>query len=572
MRDRIVFKKFLDIKTAFYSFYQFSPREISKTLLLTILQGITAGVGLLLLIPLLNLLGIGGLNQSETQIFVALKDVTGNLNIEIELIFILLLYIFIISAMAYLQYTVLLKTAKLRKRFTCHNRDRLYQSLLKTTWQFITKNKMSDYTNILTVQVQNMGAAGQEFLQFLSRFILSFLYFVVSLIISWKMTLLAVGCLLTLSLLTFSFNKGAFEYGKIQVLDYKSFFQAITEQLVSLKMIKSYSSEKYHADKLGIMGEQLDVQNFNLTRNNELTKFIQVVGAVIAFSLIFYVSYMWLKVPFEILLLLLLVFARLLSNVIVLQKIFQQLLFKISSFKDFEKLFSDCKNNQEHSGNKNLKILKFVDKIRLDNVSFAYEGENQQILDNISLVIPRNQIVAIVGPSGVGKTTLVDIIAGLLMPNSGSVYCDDEELVGDARLAWRKSLAYVTQETFLFHETIRSNLSWFNNDLTEKKLWHALDQAAALELVKALPDGLDTIIGDRGVKLSGGERQRLAIARALLSNPELLILDEATSALDDESEKKIQEALDNLRGKLTVIIIAHRKSSIRNVDKIIELN
>ncbi len=175
------------------------------------------------------------------------------------------------------------------------------------------------------------------------------------------------------------------------------------------------------------------------------------------------------------------------------------------------------------------------------------------------------------GPSGAGKSTLADLIAGLLIPTSGTISCDDISLEGEIRSAWRKNIAYITQEVYLFHDTIRHNLSWVKKDVSDTTIWKMLESAAAAEFVTRLPQGLDTVIGDRGIRLSGGERQRLALARALLSQPQLLILDEATSALDHENERKIQQALEQLQGKLTIIIIAHRKTSIEHVDHLVEL-
>ena len=180
--------------------------------------------------------------------------------------------------------------------------------------------------------------------------------------------------------------------------------------------------------------------------------------------------------------------------------------------------------------------------------------------------------MALVGPSGAGKSTVADLIAGLLIPDKGKIYCDSILLEGDQRLAWRRGLAYITQEVFLFHDTVRSNLSWVQPEASEEELWAMLELAEAAEFVKRLPEGIDTVIGDRGVRLSGGERQRLALARALLSRPQLLILDEATSALDHENEQKIQQALQHMDGKLTIIIIAHRETSIQHVKQRIELN
>jgi ATP-binding cassette subfamily C protein len=167
---------------------------------------------------------------------------------------------------------------------------------------------------------------------------------------------------------------------------------------------------------------------------------------------------------------------------------------------------------------------------------------------------------------------LADLIAGLLVPDKGAIVCDDTVLEGEQRLAWRERVAYVTQEVYLFHDSVRANLAWVSpKEVSDADLWKILKLAAADDFVAALPHGLDTIIGDRGIRLSGGERQRLALARALLAEPQLLILDEATSALDHDNEQKIQQALKQLQGRLTILIIAHRETAIAHADRRIVL-
>jgi ATP-binding cassette subfamily C protein len=189
----------------------------------------------------------------------------------------------------------------------------------------------------------------------------------------------------------------------------------------------------------------------------------------------------------------------------------------------------------------------------------------------VNLTIPARQVTAICGPSGAGKSTLADLLLGLLQPSAGRILIDGEPLAGSRLHAWRQSIGYVPQETFLFHDTVRANLLWARPEATESEVRAALRAAAAAEFVSQLPDGLDTVTGDRGVRLSGGERQRLALARAILRQPSLLVLDEATSSLDTQNEQFIQQALERLHGELTIVIIAHRLSTVRVADQIIVL-
>jgi len=269
---------------------------------------------------------------------------------------------------------------------------------------------------------------------------------------------------------------------------------------------------------------------------------------------------------------LLLIFSRLLPQVSSIQTSYQRLLHLVPAFEDVRQMTKACEQAGESKLGNNIEVPQLNEKISLEHVCFQYEGGNRQVIKDLSLTINRKSTVALVGPSGAGKSTLADLIAGLLIPDAGKIYCDSTLLEDEQRLAWRRGVAYITQEVFLFHDTVRANLSWVQPEASEEELWKMLELAEAAGFVKRLPKGLDTVIGDRGVRLSGGERQRLALARALLSRPQLLILDEATSALDHENEQKIQQALQHMDGKLTIIIIAHRETTIQHVKQRIVLD
>jgi ATP-binding cassette subfamily C protein len=172
------------------------------------------------------------------------------------------------------------------------------------------------------------------------------------------------------------------------------------------------------------------------------------------------------------------------------------------------------------------------------------------------------------GPSGGGKSTLADVIMGLLIPDSGEIVVDQTVLNDDNITAWRQGIAYVSQDIFMFHDTIRANLLWAKGDATDDQIRDALQQSAA-DFVYDLDEGIETVVGDGGVRLSGGERQRIALARAMLQNPKVLILDEATSALDVENEREIIDAIRNLHGKMTVIVIGHRLPTLEHADQIV---
>lgn len=217
--------------------------------------------------------------------------------------------------------------------------------------------------------------------------------------------------------------------------------------------------------------------------------------------------------------------------------------------------------------------IKLEEGIRLKDVKFAYPSKPDKVIINgVDVDIPKNKSVAFIGPSGAGKTTLADVILGVLKPQSGHIYADGIDVYEHLH-AWHKAVGYIPQSIYIIDDTIRNNVAFGEDpeNIDDERIWRALEEAQLADFVKEQPEGLDSNIGSNGVKISGGQRQRIGIARALYRNPKLLILDEATSALDNETEAAVMESIESLAGKKTMIIIAHRLSTIRNCDFIYEV-
>lgn len=218
------------------------------------------------------------------------------------------------------------------------------------------------------------------------------------------------------------------------------------------------------------------------------------------------------------------------------------------------------------------KPVHFSDGLKLKDINWKYRNATENVLQNATLHIKKGESIAFIGASGAGKTTLADIIMGLLKPQSGEVKMDGTDIftIPDQ---WAKIVGYVPQSVFLIDDTVRSNVAFGleKDEISDDKVWAALEQAQLKEFVEKLPAGLDTIVGERGVKFSGGQRQRIAIARALYENPDILVLDEATSALDNETEHAVMESIDALQGVKTLIIVAHRLTTVKNCDRIYEI-
>lgn len=231
------------------------------------------------------------------------------------------------------------------------------------------------------------------------------------------------------------------------------------------------------------------------------------------------------------------------------------------------------RNNQTLKPADPSKTMQLHDKIELKEIVYAYPNTDKLIFDRANMVIPYGKSVGIMGPSGAGKSTIVDILLGLLKVREGSIQCDGVNIF-DNYPAWLSQIGYIPQSIYLVDEPVRNNIAFgiAEDEIDDRRIWEVLEEAQLKDFIQGLPGGLDTAIGDRGVRLSGGQRQRLGIARALYHNPEILVFDEATSALDNETEAAVMEAINSFHGRKTMVIIAHRLNTIEKCDMIYKVD
>jgi len=292
------------------------------------------------------------------------------------------------------------------------------------------------------------------------------------------------------------------------------------------------------------------------------------IGSAALLAAVVYVSYTLLAVPTAQLLLLLFLFARLVPRLTTVYERARALATTLPAFAAVVAMEERCLAAAAPSVRR-AQTIDLAERITFEHVTFDYREDGRlPAVRDVTFTIGAGATTAIVGPSGSGKSTLADLLMGLLTPSEGRILVDGVPLDGGRLDAWRDQIGYVAQEAFLFHESVRANLLWAKPDASEEEIWHALRLASADSFVRALPHGLDTVVGDRGVLVSGGERQRLSLARALVRRPALLILDEATSSLDSENEARIQQAIDKLHQQMTIVVITHRLSTIRGADTI----
>jgi ATP-binding cassette subfamily C protein len=343
-------------------------------------------------------------------------------------------------------------------------------------------------------------------------------------------------------------------------------YRAVMEHLGGIKMAKSYGAEERSTRLFGDVAETITRSSLRSVIAQADAKRRFNIGGAVVLGIVLYVAIAVLHTPAAVLLVLIFAFARVMPLLSSVAQEIQQLLNMLPDFAALMALETRL-GPLEEARPARREPLRLQQAVRLDAVSFRYEEAAEPALASISLTIPVGQTTAIVGRSGAGKSTLADLLLGLIAPARGRVLVDDVELTPELLPAWRDQIGYVPQDSFHFHDTVRANLLWARPAASEAEVLEALGVAAA-DFVARLPQGLDTVLGDRGVRLSGGERQRIALARALVRRPAILILDEATSSLDSENERRVQDAIERLHGRLTILVITHRLATVRRADSI----
>jgi ABC-type multidrug transport system fused ATPase/permease subunit len=539
------------------------------------MMSLLEGLGVFLLIPLINLTGIFKLNVEAHTRFPFLTKWFHIFSPTVNLTLILVLYVVLmIGQNAFQRYQMILNT-KIQQRFLRHLKEETYQTILESNWRFFISKRKSDLTNIMLVELSRVGAGTNSFLQFLSSLIFTIIQMGFAIYISPKMTLfvLVFGGLLLIFARTFIRKSNSF--GKETVELSRTYLAGMTDQFNGIKDIKSNSLEAHYMSWFRDMSKKIENNMVLLTKLRMSSQFIYKCASSILIAFFLFFSIQMFKAQPTQLMLVLIIFSRLWPRITTIQSNLEQLSANLPSFNALIHIQEECQESKEikyREDTTKVEPIKLFKGIECKSVYFSYEAvDKEYALENINLKVPANQMTAVVGKSGAGKSTLIDLIMGLNRPQMGEVWIEGEPMTDQKLLAFRQSISYVPQDPFVFNTTIRDNLLIVKQNANEEELWEALEFAAAAEFVQTLPQKLDTLIGDRGIKLSGGERQRLVLARAILKKPSILILDEATSALDTENEAKIQDALERLRGKMTLIVIAHRLSTIRKADQVVVL-
>ena len=550
-----------------------SNKMALRILVMIFFRGLFEGVGLFLLFPLLYLIGLGGEGPPQ-GVAAYMVNILSFFGIPMTLVSVLAVYFILVSIAALIQQDLSVTGSKITNNFPLVWQAILYRKLVGISWLSYTKMRKAELPYIFNNVVPLLGTAANDLVQLAAQMCLIVVYLAVSVRVSIPFTSLAVGIGFILLIVLKPLNKKAQATGRNILKNRGRVFETLSDHLDGLKVVKSYGIEKEHSNRFAKSAREAANQMILFSKVHSRSRSQYQMGAAFALCLMTYIAITFFKVSGDKLLIATFLFSRILPKLSTAQQHYQRIRQALPSYGAVLEMDEKLETCQETAEERDAKPMEIVRGVSIDKVKFTYDPESNDApaLADINLFIPAKKITAFVGPSGAGKSTLADLLLGLLAPDQGKITIDDNLLAGQMLFDWRKSVGYVPQETFLFNDTVRANLMWAHREATEDDLWNALRAAAAADFVSNLPQKLETVLGEGGVRLSGGERQRIALARALLRKPAMLLLDEATSHLDAFNERLVQEAVEGLGGKLTIVIIAHRLSTIRRADQIVVLD
>jgi len=530
----------------------FAPYKwrIAVIAVFSFISSMLEGVGINAIIPLFSFVDKGQRGATDALSQVLEKAFRFfHLSFTIQSLFIFIAALFVLKAITlfFTRYIIVKNRADYRK----NTRGELLRLTFGSKWSYISKQKIGHFDQILTTDIDRAS----ELLVFIGGFIILFanliIYSIIAVNISLAITVSALavgGIIFVLFKPIFNSNKKASaEFAR----KYKDLAHYVNENIMGMKTVKTMTVAPQVVQRGTDYFDAIKYLNIKVSLLQNIANVVlQPIGFIfIAGVFVFlYNSAAFSFISFAIIVYAInKVFANMLSAQEQVQKIVSQVPHLISILE----YQAETKEHQEEDTG--TRKMHFNDRLEMKDVSFSYNSDSA-VLSEVSFDIPKGKLIGLIGPSGAGKTTVVDLLLRLFKPSRGRILLDGQDASQFSLQDWRKSIGYVSQDIFLINDTLESNIKFYDESITNEAMISAAKMANIYDFIESLPDKFQTMVGERGIRLSGGERQRIALARALARKPQLLILDEATSALDNESEALIQRAIDGLRDKTTVFV------------------
>ena len=538
---------------------------------------ILEGIGISLLIPLLGLLFNGGAAPHWLQTGASAAFELFHAHDRLSYLLVLLgtfALLMVLRAIVISARDVMV--LQLQLAFVETQQMRVATDLASAPWEFLARLRHARIAQLMGADVQRLAVG----IHFVVRGAISLVILLVQCALAFLLAPILAGVIL---LVLFAGAVGlrptlakSRSLGDSVADANLSLLNTTAQFMGGLKLAISQNLQESFVDEIKLTLKNLSARQIRVGRQQVLTQsglatIFALIGTVAVFAGLF-----WLHVAPSLLIALLLIVARMTAPVIQIQQAAQQFVHLLPVYERIDELRCElCRAREEEraafqSGDPEEQIV-------FENVTCSHrdpvnpEERGAGVLRDFNITIGRGEFLGVTGASGGGKTTFADLLAGLYPPQSGHILVGGKVLGGAMLAAWRKHLSYVPQDPFLFHDTLRRNLCWANALASESEMWRALAMTGADDLVRRMERGLDTIVGERGALVSGGERQRIALARALLRRPSLLILDEATNALDGTSEGRVLSELRNLVPRPTIVLIAHRTENLAACDRVVRL-
>lgn len=495
----------------------------------------------------------------------------------------IIMVIIVIICIYIVKNVYLIFMCDMQNRFSYNNQgklaNRLMQGYLSRDYLFHSMNNISELYRNVTTDSQMLFALVQNCLQLLTEVFVCLALFIYLLIVDVKVTLaLSVFLGLFSGIFIMIFRKPTKKMGLVKRDTDAQMDKWVRQSFEGIKEVKILNRESFFLDKVSVYYKNLMISLRKIVVINYIPKPIFETACICIFMIVVAIEigngadiakFVPTLTAFVI------AAFRLLPSFSRLTTQFNAIVYNKTSLNEVYKDLKEIDDTLMQSvflEEKSAKKMKLDETIEIRNVSFCYPNCETNVIEHADFLIPVNASVALIGASGAGKTTMADLVLGILKPQEGVIYSDQVDINSDI-CAWQRNLGYIPQSIYLIDDTIRNNILFGipECEADETALNRALEKAQLLEFVESLEKGLDTVVGEHGVRLSGGQRQRIGIARALYNDPNVLVLDEATSALDNDTETAVMEAINGLQGKITMLIIAHRLTTIRNCDFIYEV-